>query len=511
MSESDVLFEQLEPRQLLAAGFTLLHEFAGGADDGAFPYGTLEQNGVFYGTAREAGDDGKGVLFSMAADGTGYTVLREFAGGADDGAFPKGSLVLSGGTLYGMTDFGGDDNKGTVFSIGTDGTGFTLLHEFAGGADDGASPEGSLALAGGTLYGMTERGGDDNKGVVFSIGTDGAGFTLLHEFAAGADDGSLPVGSPIVSGGILYGMTPKGGDDDDGVIFSIATDGSAFTLLHEFAGGVADGEAPVDSLILSGGVLYGTAELGGDNNDGVVFSIATDGSAFTLLHEFDGGLDEGDNPRGSLALHDGLLFGMTAFGGDTDDGTIFSMRTDGARYKVVHEFAGGGDDGERPYGAITVRDGILYGMTRQAGDSDKGVVFSQSLFETDLLELPDKFKKKDTWKPVSDTVPHRYWFTTNKKGKFKFKLKGLGKLASEKITVQLLDENGDVISVFVKVKKLKSLIKLDELAAGTYAIDLTTLSATLAAYKANLSYKAGGWYHQPRAKPWESEGSTVEP
>ena len=490
MSESDVLFEQLEPRLLLDAGFTLLHEFAGGGADGAFPYGTLEQNGVFYGTAREAGDDGKGALFSMGIDGTGYTILREFAGGADDGAFPKGSLVLSGGTLYGMTEFGGDDNKGTIFSIGTDGTGFTLLHEFAGGADDGSSPEGSLALAGGILYGMTERGGDSNKGVAFSIATDGSAFTLLHEFASGGDDGSQPLGSPVISGGVFYGMTPKGGDDGDGVIFSMATDGGAFTLLHEFAGGVADGEAPFDSLLLAAGILYGTAEFGGDNNDGVVFSIATDGSAFTLVHEFDGGLDDGDNPRGNIILSDGLLFGMTAFGGDKDDGTIFSMRTDGSRYKLVHEFAGGGDGGERPYGSLTVRDGILYGMTRQGGDSDKGVVFSQRLFEADLLELPAKFKKKSGWEPVNDTVPFRYWFTITKKGKFKFKLKGLGKLASTKITVRLLDASGDPIAIFVKVKKLKSLIKLDELAAGTYAIDLTTLSTTLATYKANLSYKA---------------------
>lgn len=490
MSESHILFEQLEPRQLLAAGFTLLHEFAGGNDDGSFPYGTLEQNGVFYGMAREGGDDGKGVVFSMGVDGTGYTVLHEFAGGNEDGAYPRGDLTLAGDMLYGMTDFGGDGNKGTVFSIGTDGTGFTLLHEFAGGADDGASPEGSLAMAGTTLYGMTERGGDDNKGVAFSIASDGTAFTLLHEFAGGGDDGSLPLGSPIISGGTIYGMTPRGGDSDDGVIFSIGTDGSAFTLLHEFAGGADDGDAPADSLILSSGVLYGTAEFGGDSNDGVVFSIWTDGTTFTLLHEFAGGLDDGANPRGSLALNDGILRGMTAFGGDKDDGTIFSMRTDSSRYKLVHEFEGGADGGERPYGALTVRDGMLYGMTRQGGDSDKGVVFSQRLFETDLLELPVKFKKKSGWEPVSAAAPHRYWFTINKKGKLKFKLKGLGKLASEKITVRLLDADGVVIPVFVKVKKLKSLIKLDDLAAGTYAIGLTTLSATPAMYKANLTYKA---------------------
>ena len=100
----------------------------------------------------------------------GATVLlHEFAGGADDGKWPSGSLTLSGSTLYGMTRDGGDSNGGVVFKIETDGTGFSLLHEFAGGADDGAWPDGSLTLSGSTLYGMTWEGGDNDVGVIFSV------------------------------------------------------------------------------------------------------------------------------------------------------------------------------------------------------------------------------------------------------------------------------------------------------------------------------------------------------
>ena len=45
--------------------------------------------------------------------------------------------------------------------------GITLLHEFAGG--DGIWPTGSLTLSGSTLYGMTEHGGDYNQGVIFAL------------------------------------------------------------------------------------------------------------------------------------------------------------------------------------------------------------------------------------------------------------------------------------------------------------------------------------------------------
>src|SRR5262245_57675660 len=104
-----------------------------------------------------------------------FTVLHSFAGGASDGSIPKGSLIQSGSTLYGMTRSGGSGNGGTVFKIGTDGTGFGLLHNFSGGAADGATPSyGSLIQSGAILYGMTSLGGSNKQsyGIIFQVGTD---------------------------------------------------------------------------------------------------------------------------------------------------------------------------------------------------------------------------------------------------------------------------------------------------------------------------------------------------
>jgi uncharacterized repeat protein (TIGR03803 family) len=47
---------------------------------------------------------------------------------------------------------------------------------------DGAQPNGSLTLAGSTLYGMTRVGGSSGNGVLFSMNTDGGGYSLLHTF-----------------------------------------------------------------------------------------------------------------------------------------------------------------------------------------------------------------------------------------------------------------------------------------------------------------------------------------
>ena len=362
---------------LYADDITLLHEFAGGTNDGQDPRGSLVVSGsTLYGMTRLGGDADNGAILSINTDGSDMTILHEFVGGANDGSRPEGSLILSGDTMYGMTILGGSNGGGVIFSIGTDGTGMTLLHELPDSTDDGKFPLGSLILSGNTMYGMTFWGGDDNVGIIFSINTDGTDMTILHEFAGGADDGATPRGDLILSGSTLYGMTEKGGDDDDGVIFSIGTDGSGMTILHEFAGGADDGDTPYGSLVLSGSTMYGMTILGGSNASGVIFSIGTDGSDITLLHEFSGGADDGKRPEGSLVLSDSTLYGMTRLGGDDDSGVIFSIGTDGSGMTLLHEFAGGAGDGASPRGNLVLSGSTLYGMTPEGGDDDCGVIFS---------------------------------------------------------------------------------------------------------------------------------------
>jgi uncharacterized repeat protein (TIGR03803 family) len=58
---------------------------------------------------------------------------------------------------------------------------FNLLHTFGAGPgltnSDGEEPRSDLVLSGNTLYGTTPLGGTNGYGVIFSINTDGSGFT----------------------------------------------------------------------------------------------------------------------------------------------------------------------------------------------------------------------------------------------------------------------------------------------------------------------------------------------
>lgn len=253
--------------------FTLLHEFAG-TGDGAHGRGSvIISDGYIYGM-NVSGNSYHGVVFKVGVDGSNYTRLHGFNGGASDGDWPQAGLILSDGYLYGTTYSGGDSDLGVVFKIDTDGNNFALLHEFSGGANDGQQLNGNLIIDGSTLYGMTTEGGDSDLGTIFKIDTDGGNYAILHEFSGGANDGASPYGGLTMYNGKLYGVTYNGGDSDLGVIFKIDTDGNNFALLHEFSGG-SNGEYPRgNSLKIDGTYLYGLTQEGGDYDAGVIFKYS---------------------------------------------------------------------------------------------------------------------------------------------------------------------------------------------------------------------------------------------
>lgn len=132
-----------------------------------------------------------------------YSILHNFAGGADDGFQPYfGGPVLSGSTLYGMTQGGRTgpgpppyNYAGTLYKINTDGTGYQIPYDFGYDGFDGTTPRGSLSLSGSTLYGCTAYGGGTNGGTVFKIDTSGGGYQVLRRFKM-ASDQCIPYAGP---------------------------------------------------------------------------------------------------------------------------------------------------------------------------------------------------------------------------------------------------------------------------------------------------------------------------
>ena len=252
-----------------AQTFTTLHNFTASTgsfpnvtnSDGASPFGQLLLSGdTLYGAALSGGSSGNGTVFKINTDGSGFTNLYSFTGG-NDGANPEGNLILSGNTLYGAAPEGGSLGYGTVFAVNTNGTSFTNLHSFAINSD-GANSVGGLILSGNTLYGTTIRGGGNSGiGTMFAVNTNGTSFAKLITFFIG-NDAANPEAGLILSGNTLFGTTYQGGSSGLGTlgtVFAVNTDGAGFTILHNFPvapyGTNSDGAQPYACLILSGNRL----------------------------------------------------------------------------------------------------------------------------------------------------------------------------------------------------------------------------------------------------------------
>jgi uncharacterized repeat protein (TIGR03803 family) len=258
---------------------TVLHSFAGGTTDGCLPYGGLLQDkaGNLYGTTQSCGASNYGMVFRLSKSGK-FRVMHSFAGGTRDGAYPLYASLLmdKNGALYGVAQYGGTSNEGVVYKLSKSGT-LRVLHSFAGGTTDGCNPYGTPAMDTlGNLYGTAVACGSSNMGVVWKANKKGTE-KVLHNFAGGTTDGRIPIAGVILDAkGNLYGDTQNGGGTGCfgagcGTVYKLSKTGT-LTLLHTFTG--SEGAMPFGGVIRdTKGNLYGTAFLGGIPNWGTVWQI----------------------------------------------------------------------------------------------------------------------------------------------------------------------------------------------------------------------------------------------
>ncbi|HLX96835.1 MAG TPA: choice-of-anchor tandem repeat GloVer-containing protein [Verrucomicrobiae bacterium] len=398
------------------AGEIVLHSFSalninnGTNQDGAYPAAGLAlSGGVLCGTTVDGGSQGAGTAFYMAPDASSFKAFRSFAN-TPDAANPQGDLVVSGNNLFGTAFGGGASSVGTVFIVQTNGV-ISRIHDFAAvNADNatnaaGASPDAAVTLSpsGNILFGTASAGGFFANGVIFSANTNGTASSVLHTFSVldsntGTNtDGAIPLEGLAISGGTLYGTASAGGAGGNGTVFSVGTNGSNFVTLYSFTatdpvtGTNTDGAVPSGGLILANGVLYGTTMAGGFGEDGVIFSIATNGSNFTVLHQFTS-VDavtrtnaDGAKPVANLLLAGGTLYGTAPAGGSGASGSVFSVGTNGSQFQTLYNFSavnpgnGTNADGAIPDGDLVLTGTSLYGTTFAGGFGAAGTVFSVSL------------------------------------------------------------------------------------------------------------------------------------
>ncbi|MBN4072460.1 T9SS type A sorting domain-containing protein [Crocinitomix catalasitica] len=202
---------------------------------------------VLYGTTIGGGLYAKGVIWEYSIPTDSYDTLHNFQSTAGD--TPESGVILgTDGNLYGMTSVGGTNNLGTIYRYNLALDDHEVLYEFdlAGGN----KPRGALMqISGGLFYGMTQFGGATNKGTIFSFDPFSSTISWLHEFDG--PNGAQPFGDLVNYGDFLFGTTNKGGVLDSGVTFQYKMASSTYSMTNEMS--MANGGLPVyGGLILIG-------------------------------------------------------------------------------------------------------------------------------------------------------------------------------------------------------------------------------------------------------------------
>jgi len=380
---------------------TVLAQFSAGSD-GSYDGLVFDGKGNLYGTNVGSGDNKSyGSVFKLtppAAGKAAWTKTNIYSFKGAEGARPYARLILdAAGNLYGTTRDGGPSGDGMVFRLappaaGKPGWTLTVLHSFTGA--DGRFPISALVFGqDGDLYGTTGYGGAKNLGTAFklkkpAVTTGPWVHTLLHTFS-GTDGAVIAAGLVFDSAGNLYGTAVGGGLHNVGVVFKLSPPAVGKTVwgeiaLHHFAQCTCDGANPVAALAVDGaGNLYGTTDSGGANGDGAIFSLAPPAKGKTgwtegLLHSF--AFAQGISPDGSLTLDAaGNLYGTASEGGSAKNGTVFKLNHPAAgktawSESTLHVF--GAADGAVSYSNVIFdKAGSLYGTTSAGEPADAGMVF----------------------------------------------------------------------------------------------------------------------------------------
>jgi len=257
---------------------------------------------------------------------------------------------------------------------------------------DGGVPKGSLTYVNGLLFGRTT--------------------TTIATMAT-------PASTPVGSYGVIFHLDPT----------NVA---SSYSIDHVFAGhDTDDGDNPRhDAMTPFNNQLYGTTLEGGTHDNGIIFSIGQDGTGYQVLLSLHNSI--GDESHSCFVVgQNGILYGMTAAGGDEGEGVIFSFNPTTptstatpsptpANFQTLFSFACASSTGKEPHGRLTLDPNgtTLYGMTRKGGEHDLGVVFSIDTSGNNYSELHD-FAGGDSDGATSDhgyvvqSGHHLYGMTTN--------------------------------------------------------------------------------------------------
>lgn len=229
------------------------------------------------------------------------------------------------------------------------------------------------------LVGGYPQSDNSSNGFLYSTDSTGKNVQLHYSFPV-FNPGANPANVELAAyNGKLYGLTPKGGKNDMGVLFEYDPATNVYVKKYEFGSAAPssnDGTNPYGSLLLYNNKFYGLTNSGnGASYYGTIFEWDPATNVYTTKYSFN--ISTGGFPQNSLRLMNGKMYGTTITGGSaTNFGVVFEWDPATNTYKDLLDLTGpGAGNGWGFYTNVTVYNNKLYCASYRGAANDAGALY----------------------------------------------------------------------------------------------------------------------------------------
>ncbi len=343
----------------------------------------LGPNGILYGNTNDGGVNGHGSIYTYDPTNNNFTTIHSF-NDSTTGRVPVGKMLLANnGKMYGLTSYSSFANyKSSLYELDPLTNVVTSKVSFINQAN-GQNPVGSLIqAANGKLYGLTNSGGLNGKGVLFE-------YDILLDTLIVKVDFNLMVGEnplPVLfeaANGKLYGATSRGGLFSRGTLYEYSISSDTIVKKYDF-NYFQTLTAPVGDFIEDTiGSLIGVHSNGVFTYNYLNDSLIENTNFITI--------NGGNAQAGLIKTSNSQYFGaLNTINGSTHGG-IFEFRKDSNNLLVRTRFNYNKVGGQPAAKLCQADNGLLYGTTIQGGEFGGGTVFEYNPFKNTIRKIADLY------------------------------------------------------------------------------------------------------------------------
>lgn len=264
---------------------------------------------------------------------------------------------------WGTAVSGGDEDQGSMFTTRMDGGGLKSRPGPTVSTPGGLPVQTKPVVYNGKIYCVTRAGGLNNAGIIIAYDPANATYEKVANFYTIGT--SSPVGNLVVYNNKLYGVC-QGDGNSDGVIFEFNPATNTLVKKFDFEG--SGYSRPLGGLVLIGDDVWSTTGTA----SGCIYSYNIPGNSFTMRNEFGNFL--GEWSYGRMVLFNNKLYGVTRNGGANNFGVLYEYNIATDIYTVRAVFSGG-NMGAHPGGSLALFDNKIYGQTSEQGANGQGTIF----------------------------------------------------------------------------------------------------------------------------------------